>query len=115
VIINESGRGIAMSKTHIGLPGMLLIALLFADSAQAAEADSSSLPESVRAKLADLKAKQGIDHRGNRSGGKSQQDGDACGSLNVGNVSTAGRLGQPVRKVEVYINGDVVNANNKCH
>jgi hypothetical protein len=104
-----------MSRTHIRLPRLILMVFLVANSAQAAEADTSNLPDDVRAKMARQKAKQGINHRSNRSDDKNQQDSSACGSLNVGNVSTAGRLGQPVRKVEVFISGDVVNANNKCH
>ena len=116
-----------MNTTNRFLAGLLVsavVSLAHAGAAPTADTEPSELPEGVVAKMNRLSSKQinmndrrgrtanngsdGLSH-GSSAGGSTP----ACGSLNVGNVTSSPFGGGP-RQVNVLIKGDVINANNKC-
>ena len=121
-----------MIATRTLTVGLIAIGLLSgAAAARAADTEASELPDGIVAKMARLNSKMGVDRggpssnalddsspagraRAGASGPAGAGANPACGSLNVGNVTTGGRIGAAPREVNVIIKGDVINANNKC-
>ncbi len=44
---------------------------------------------------------------------RAQRDGQ-CGSIDIGNFDSGGRFDRTPREINVFIRGDVVNADNRC-
>ena len=92
-----------------GLFGLLL-AICLAQSA----IGGTEISAGDRAKMAKERAKQSAAFGNN--GGDSAEGGqgqDSGCNLDIGNVSTAGR-GRTPREVNVFITGDVIQANRNC-
>lgn len=99
------------------------VSLAHASASPQADTEPSELPDGIVAKMNRLSSKQiNVHDRGARDGNNADglahgssagQSTPACGSLNVGNVTTNPFGGGP-RQVNVLIKGDVINANNKC-
>ncbi len=87
--------------------------------AYAANAETDDIDEGVIAKMARHRSKPFFqkDGSGGDEGSSFRRSTSSsigeCGSLNVGNVVTTKRTGNP-REVNVYVRGDVINANNRC-
>lgn len=81
------------------------------EAASAATAEPMDLPPDVLAKFAKLRAKTLSQNTGKKG---TAADGSECGSVGIGNVFTGGRPGTSPKEVNVFITGDVINANNKC-
>ena len=103
------------TSTTVPLAGLLLL-LLVAGPAIAADDEPSGMPEGVLAKMARMRAKGELQprDRDTEEGEKRKGNGAQCGSLNIGNVE-APRPGQRAPKeVFVFVKGPVINADNKC-
>jgi hypothetical protein len=106
------------SRTLPVVVAALLLTILAAGQARAAEDEITDMPQGITAKIARMKSKNGSHDRRDRFAldDSSSKKGNpaACGSLNIGN-SAAGRAGtRAPKQVIVVIEGPVVNANNKC-
>jgi hypothetical protein len=88
--------------------------LLTVGTAHAASAEPLEFEPHVLAKIAKEKAKAGS-LSAQMAGQAADRNATAeCGSVNIGNVVGASRVGFGPTEVNVIITGDVINANNKC-
>ena len=79
---------------------LLLLAIF--SSAQAQESDSPDIDSRFKAKIAKERARMaGAQSAQGGRGGQGAQGAD-CGSQNIGNVNTGGRIGSQPREVFVY-------------
>jgi hypothetical protein len=99
---------------------VVLFGLTFAGGIMAEGGAVDSLHSKLKtdAKIAKQKVNQRIE-TGGQAGGEDGEGGGSsssanCGSVDIGNVDTDGRLGGAPREVTVIITGDVINANNNC-
>lgn len=106
--------------TSSRITASLLIALLttVGGPALAATAEPLEIDADVLAMLAKEKARvtaaNGQAASAARRGASNDPTQAECGSINIGNVISGGRIGFAPTDVNVVILGDVVNANNKC-
>lgn len=97
-----------------------LVTIGFVGSASAAETEPAEIDNGIIAKMARYRAKAAGD-RDADGGGDSDTDrrrggntSNQCGAMNIGNFTQQrNRLGTP-KEINVFITGDVINANNKC-
>jgi len=88
--------------------------LVFDLAAIAATSEPIGLEAGIEAKTSRERARQAA-QRGAREQEQRRREDAECGSLDIGNVTAGGSgFNRVPREITVVVQGDVVNANNRC-
>lgn len=93
----------------------IVLVLAVASSAQAQISGMGELDAGHEAKIARERAKQtAVRGARDEAARRAEREGGQCGSVGIGNFDSRGRFDRTPREINVFITGDVINADNRC-
>ncbi len=100
--INSNARCAALFLMFIAMP------------AWPASAEPMGLEAGIEAKTARQRAKQAAERGAREEEQNKRNASEECGNLDIGNYQSNGSFNRVPREVTVVVQGDVINANNRC-
>lgn len=99
-------------------PHLKLLAIvgfgLLANAAQAQVQGMAEMDANLEAKMARERAKQNANRGARDMEAKKADQNSQCGSIELGNFDSGGRFDRAPREINVFVRGDVINADNRC-